>query len=84
MYKYIQDTIENNSRSITAWMTKPQKKSFAEMMRGVFVENTPILRQLVIAPIVTFGAGGGTRTRMVLLPQDFKSCVATNYTTPAL
>lgn len=46
MYKYIQDTIRNNSRCITAGMTKPQKKSFAEMVRGIFVENTPILRHL--------------------------------------
>lgn len=46
MYKYIQDTIRNNSRCIMAGMTKPQKKSFAEMMRGIFVENTPILRHL--------------------------------------
>lgn len=27
-------------------MTKPQKKSFAEIVRGIFVENTPILRHL--------------------------------------
>lgn len=46
MYKYIQDTIRNNSRSITAGMTKPQKKSFAEIVRGIFIENTPILRHL--------------------------------------
>ncbi|MBI5413573.1 hypothetical protein HZA42_04465 [Candidatus Peregrinibacteria bacterium] len=46
MYKYIQDTIRNNSRCITAGMTKPQKKSFAEIVRGIFVENTPILRHL--------------------------------------
>lgn len=46
MYKYIQDTIRNNSRCITAGMTRPQKKSFAEMMRGIFIENTPILRHL--------------------------------------
>lgn len=46
MYKYIQDTIRNNSRCITAGMTRPQKKSFAEIVRGIFVENTPILRHL--------------------------------------
>mgnify|MGYP001580833113 CR=1 FL=1 len=46
MYKYIQDTIRNNSRSITVGMTKPQKKSFAEIVRGIFLENTPILRHL--------------------------------------
>ena len=46
MYKYIQDTIRNNSRCIVAGMTKPQKKSFAEIVRGLFVENTPILRHL--------------------------------------
>ena len=46
MYKYIQDTIRNNSRSIIACMTKPQKKSFAEIVRGLFVENTPVLRHL--------------------------------------
>lgn len=46
MYKYIQDTIRNNSRFITVGMTKPQKKSFAEITRGLFVEHTPILRHL--------------------------------------
>lgn len=46
MYKYIQDTIRNNSRSIVSGMTKPQQKSFAEIVRGLFVENTPILRHL--------------------------------------
>lgn len=46
MYKYIQDTIRNNSRSITTGMTRPQKKAFAEIVRGIFVENTPILRHL--------------------------------------
>lgn len=46
MYKYIQDTIRNNSRFITVGMTKPQKKSFAEIVRGIFIENTPILRHL--------------------------------------
>lgn len=46
MYKYIQDTIRNNSRCITTGMTKPQKKSFAEIVRGIFIENTPILRHL--------------------------------------
>ncbi len=46
MYKYIQDTIRNNSRSVTTGMTKPQKKSFAEIVRGLFVEQRPILRHL--------------------------------------
>jgi hypothetical protein len=33
---------------------------------------------------VSIGAGGGTRTRTAVKPQDFKSCVSTGSTTPAL
>lgn len=46
MYKYIQDTIRNNSRFVIMEMTKPQQKSFAEIVRGLFVESTPVLRHL--------------------------------------
>lgn len=33
---------------------------------------------------VELSAGSGTRTRTELLPQDFKSCVSTSSTIPAL
>lgn len=46
MYKYIQDFIGNKSRSIFTGLSLPQKKSLAEILRGLFVEATPILRHL--------------------------------------
>jgi len=46
MNKYIQDLIRNNSRSIMKGMTKPQQKSFAEMLRGLFTGGKPILRHM--------------------------------------
>jgi hypothetical protein len=46
MYKYIQDFIGNKSRSIFSGLSLPQKKSLAEILRGLFVEATPILRHL--------------------------------------
>lgn len=50
MYKYIQDTIRNNSRSILKGLTLPQQKAVSEIIRGIFVVNTPILRHLAQHP----------------------------------
>jgi hypothetical protein len=47
MYKYIQDFIRNNSRSIFSDCTVPQKKAVSEIVRGLFIAGTPILRHLV-------------------------------------
>lgn len=46
MNKYIQDFITNKCRSIFTGLSLPQKKSLAEILRGLFVEATPILRHL--------------------------------------
>jgi len=46
MYKYIQDSIRNNSRLLLNGLTVPQKKTVAETIRGLFVQGTPILRHL--------------------------------------
>lgn len=46
MYKYIQDSIGNNSRLILKDLTVPQKKAVTETIRGLFVRGTPILRHL--------------------------------------
>lgn len=46
MYKYIQDSIGNNSRLILKDLTVPQKKAVMETIRGLFVRGTPILRHL--------------------------------------
>jgi len=46
MYKYIQDSIGNNSRLILKGLTVPQKKAVMETIRGLFVRGTPILRHL--------------------------------------
>lgn len=46
MYKYIQDSIRNNSRLILKNLTLPQKKAVMELIRGLFVSGTPILRHL--------------------------------------
>lgn len=46
MNKYIQDFIGNKCRSIFTGLSLPQKKSLAEILRGLFVEATPILRHL--------------------------------------
>lgn len=46
MNKYIQDFIGNKCRSIFTGLTLPQKKSLAEVLRGLFTEGTPILRHL--------------------------------------
>jgi len=46
MYKYIQDSIRNNSRLLLKDLTVPQKKTVTETIRGLFVQGTPILRHL--------------------------------------
>lgn len=46
MYKYIQDSIGNNSRLVLKGLTVPQKKAVMETIRGLFVRGTPILRHL--------------------------------------
>lgn len=46
MNKYIQDFITNKCRSIFTCLSLPQKKSLAEVLRGLFTEGTPVLRHL--------------------------------------
>lgn len=46
MYKYIQDSIKNNSRSVLQGMTRPQKKSVSQIVRGLFTAGQPILRHI--------------------------------------
>lgn len=47
MSKYIQDSIRNNTRCITSALSRPQAKVINEMIRGLLVKQTPILRHLV-------------------------------------
>lgn len=46
MYKYIQDSIKNNSRAVLKGLTKPQQKAVSEIVRGLFTGGQPILRHL--------------------------------------
>lgn len=46
MYKYIQDSIKNNSRCVLKTLTKPQQKALNEMVRGLFTAGEPILRHI--------------------------------------
>ncbi len=46
MYKYIQDSIRNNSRLVLKDLSLPQKKTVSELIRGLFTAGTPILRHL--------------------------------------
>ncbi len=46
MYKYIQDSIKNNSRCVLKGMTKPQQKALSEVIRGLFTAGEPILRHI--------------------------------------
>lgn len=46
MYKYIQDSIKNNSRCVLAGLTKPQQKALSEIVRGLFTAGEPILRHI--------------------------------------
>jgi predicted nucleic acid-binding Zn finger protein len=46
MYKYIQDSIKNNSRCIFNGLTRPQQKALSEVVRGLFTAGEPILRHI--------------------------------------
>ncbi|MDP2643203.1 MAG: hypothetical protein Q8P62_05160 [Candidatus Peregrinibacteria bacterium] len=46
MYKYIQDSMKNNSRFVFHGLTKPQKKALSEVVRGLFTAGEPILRHI--------------------------------------
>ncbi len=46
MYKYIQDSIKNNSRCVLKDLTRPQKKALNEIVRGLFTAGEPILRHI--------------------------------------
>ncbi len=47
MCKYISDSIRNHSRNVIKDITKPQQKAVSQIIRGLFLKNTPILRHLV-------------------------------------
>jgi Transposase DDE domain len=44
MQKYIQDTINNNLRSIISSLSRPQQKAITEITRGLFTAQKPILK----------------------------------------
>jgi len=46
MYKYIQDSIKNNSRFVLKDLTRPQQKALSEIVRGLFTAGEPILRHI--------------------------------------
>lgn len=46
MYKYIHDSIKNNSRCVLKGLTKPQQKALNEIIRGLFTAGEPILRHI--------------------------------------
>ncbi len=46
MSKYIIDTIKNNLKSITKGSSRPVQKAVNEVVRGILIEGTPILRHL--------------------------------------
>jgi hypothetical protein len=46
MYKYIHDSIKNNSRCVLEGLSKPQKKALSEIVRGLFTAGEPILRHI--------------------------------------
>lgn len=47
MNKYILDSIRNKSRCVLKDLTKPQSKAISEIIHGLFLKGTPILRHLV-------------------------------------
>ena len=53
MEKYITDAIHNSLRSVTATLTRPQRKSIEEIVRGLFMEGEPILTHLAQNPDVS-------------------------------
>jgi len=46
MYKYIHDSIKNNSRCVIKDLSRPQQKAISEIIRGLFTAGEPILRHL--------------------------------------
>ncbi len=50
MEKYITDAIHNSLRSVTGALTRPQRKTVEEMVRGLFTEGEPILTHLAQNP----------------------------------
>jgi transposase len=42
MYKYIQDSIKNNSRFVLNGLSRPQQKALSEIVRGLFTAGEPI------------------------------------------
>ena len=50
MSQYIQDTLRNNLKSIVKTCTVPQQKAVHEVVRGLFLKHTPILRHLAQHP----------------------------------
>lgn len=55
MEKYITDAIHNSLRSVTGKLTRPQRKSIEEMLRGLFTAGEPILTHLAQNPDVSAG-----------------------------
>ena len=53
MEKYITDAIHNSLRTITHGMTRPQQKTIAEVVRGLFTAGEPILTHLAQNPDIT-------------------------------
>lgn len=53
MEKYITDTIHNSLRTVTLGMTRPQQKSVAELVRGLFTIGEPILMRLAQNPALS-------------------------------
>lgn len=47
MCKYITDTVKNNLKSVIKTCTKPERKAFEEVVRGLLSKGTPILRHLI-------------------------------------
>ena len=47
------------------------------------IKRTPTMILIVSILVSSFGAGGGGRTRTVLLPLDFESSTSANSITPA-
>lgn len=46
MYKYIQDSIKNNSRCVLKDLSRPQQKALSEIVRGLFTAGEPVLRHI--------------------------------------
>lgn len=78
MLKYIQNSIKNNSRFIFKGCTVPQKKALAELIRGLYIENEPVMRHLAQNPLVSAKKQGekyGYHLRNVNLKQRVEEFV---------